>query len=57
MIRYVNIRQYERGLVYRDKEFQEVLRPGRHVIFDPLFRVNVEVVSVRQAWLSAIWST
>ncbi len=51
MIRYVKIRKYERGLVYRDKEFRKVLRPGRHVIFDPLFRVNVEVVSVRDVWL------
>ena len=51
MIRYVKIRKYERGLMYRDKEFRKVLRPGRHVIFDPLFRVNIEVVSVRDVWL------
>ena len=44
MIRYMKIRKYERGLMYRDKEFRKVLRPGRHVISNPLFRVNVEVV-------------
>ncbi len=51
MMRYVKIRQYERGLMYRDKEFEQVLRPGRHWMFDPLFRVRVEVVSVRNVWL------
>ena len=48
MIRYIKIRKYERGLIYRDKEFQKVLRPGRHLIFNPLFRVKIEVVSVRE---------
>jgi regulator of protease activity HflC (stomatin/prohibitin superfamily) len=51
VIRYIKIRQYERGPMYRDKEFQKVLRPGRHLIFDPLFRVKIEVVSVRDVWL------
>ncbi len=51
MFRYVKIRKYQRGLMYRDKEFRQVLRPGRHFIFDPLFRVQVEVVSVRDVWL------
>jgi regulator of protease activity HflC (stomatin/prohibitin superfamily) len=51
MFRYVKIRKYERGLMYRDKEFRHVLRPGRQFIFDPLFRVKVEVVSVRDVWL------
>jgi hypothetical protein len=51
MIRYVKIRKYERGLMYRDKEFRKVLRPGRHAFFNPLFRVNIVVLSVRDVWL------
>jgi regulator of protease activity HflC (stomatin/prohibitin superfamily) len=51
MFRWIKIRQYERGLMFRDREFRKVLRPGRHWIFDPLFRVKVQVVSVRWPWL------
>jgi regulator of protease activity HflC (stomatin/prohibitin superfamily) len=51
MFRWVKIREYERGLVYRDRVFREVLRPGRHWIFDPLARVRVEKVSVLDVWL------
>jgi regulator of protease activity HflC (stomatin/prohibitin superfamily) len=33
--------------VYRGREFREVFRPGRHLIFDPLFRIKVQKVTVR----------
>lgn len=51
MFRWIKIRKYERGLLFRDRVFRRVLHPGRHFVIDPLFRVGVNVVSVRDAWL------
>jgi len=45
------VREHERGLMFRDREWKGVLRPGRHFVWDPLFKVYVDVVSVRDAWL------
>ena len=53
MIRTVKIRKYERGLLFRDKEFREVLRPGWHWIVDPMARAVIRVVSVRDVWLDS----
>lgn len=50
-IHYVKVRKYEIGLVFRDNEFQELLTAGRHVVFNPLGKVRVEVVSQRDPWL------
>lgn len=33
--------------MYRGREFREVFGPGRHLIFDPLFRIKVQKVTVR----------
>jgi regulator of protease activity HflC (stomatin/prohibitin superfamily) len=51
MIRIRRIRMHERGLVFRDKALMRVLGPGWHVIVDPLLRVRIDRVSVRDAWL------
>ena len=51
MIRFIKIRKLQRGLVYRDEVFEKALRPGRYVMLDPLFRIRVEKVSVREVWL------
>ena len=51
MIKLINIGKYERGLMFRGREFVKVLRPGRNLIFDPLFRVTVDKRSVRDVWL------
>jgi regulator of protease activity HflC (stomatin/prohibitin superfamily) len=51
VLRRFKVRQYERGLLFRDREFKRVLRPGRHWVWDPLFKVHVDVVSVRDVWL------
>lgn len=51
MLKWIKIRKYERGLLFRDGEFRQVLREGRHWIVDPLFRKRVDVVSVRDVWL------
>jgi regulator of protease activity HflC (stomatin/prohibitin superfamily) len=53
VFRVFKVRDQERGLLFRDKQFQGVLQPGRHVVFDPLFRAKVDVVSVREVWLKS----
>src|SRR5262245_46343740 len=50
-VRYVKVRAHERGLLFQDREFVRVLRPGRHFLWDPLAKARVDVVSVRDAWL------
>jgi regulator of protease activity HflC (stomatin/prohibitin superfamily) len=52
IFRFPKIRQLERGLLFRNREFRGVLRPGRHLIFDPLWQTRIQVVSVRDPWLS-----
>jgi regulator of protease activity HflC (stomatin/prohibitin superfamily) len=45
------VREHERGLLFEDREFKGVLRPGRHWV-GRLFRVvRVDTVSVRDPWL------
>ena len=51
MIHYIKIRSYEMGLVFRAGEFERLLAPGRHFLFDPLLRLRVEIVSQRSPWL------
>jgi regulator of protease activity HflC (stomatin/prohibitin superfamily) len=51
VLRRFKVREHERGLLFRDREFRGVLRPGRHWVWDPLFKVRVDVVSVREVWL------
>jgi len=46
------IGRHERGLRFRDGEFEGILEPGRHWIVDPLRKVRVDVVSVRDVWLA-----
>ena len=48
----IKIRSYEMGLYFRDGEFKELLREGRHWLFDPLMKVRVDVVSQRDPWLA-----
>jgi hypothetical protein len=45
------IRPHERGLLFVDHEFKDVLHPGAAWIADPFGRVRVDVVSVRDVWL------
>ena len=46
ILRRVKIRQHERGLLFRDREFQGLLGPGRHWLWG--LKVRVERVSVRE---------
>jgi len=48
----VKIRSYEVGLYFRDGEFQQLLTAGRHWLFDPLWKVCVDVASQRDPWLN-----
>ena len=38
VLRRFKIREHERGLLFRDREFERVLRPGRHWVWDPLLQ-------------------
>ena len=51
LFKQVKIRSYEVGLYFRDGEFQRLLTAGRHWLFDPLWKVRVDVVSQRDPWL------
>jgi len=51
LIKTVKIRSYEKGLYFRDGEFQGLLEPGRHWFVDPLFKVKVDAVSQRTPWI------
>ena len=52
VLRRFKVRAHERGLLFRDREFKAVLRCGRHWVWDALFKVRVDVASVRDAWLA-----
>lgn len=45
------IKSYEVGLLFREGDFQRLLAPGRHCLFDPLGKLRVDVVSQRDPWL------
>jgi regulator of protease activity HflC (stomatin/prohibitin superfamily) len=51
ILRRVKVLENERALVFRDGAFEGVLQPGVHWMLDPLFRLKVEVVSIRNGWL------
>src|SRR5580704_17506279 len=50
-IKLIKIKNYEVGLRFYAGEFVGLVPPGRHWIFDPLGRTNIEVVSQRAPWL------
>jgi len=52
IIGQTKVRSYEKGLYFRDREFQGVLGTGRHWFVDPLGKVRVDVVSQRDPWLA-----
>jgi regulator of protease activity HflC (stomatin/prohibitin superfamily) len=52
MLRTFKVRDHERGLLFRDRQFRGVLPPRRHWILDPLWKVRVDVLSVREAWIT-----
>src|SRR6476660_9299475 len=51
ILKRFEIRSYEMGLYFRRGEFKGLLAQGRHWLFDPLNKVRVEIVSLRDPWL------
>jgi regulator of protease activity HflC (stomatin/prohibitin superfamily) len=51
LIKTAKIRSYEKGLYFKDREFQGLLDTGRYRFVDPLFKVKVDVVSQRTPWI------
>ena len=51
LVKTAKVRSYEKGLYFRDREFQGILDRGRYWFVDPLFKVNVDVVSQRTPWI------
>ncbi|MCA9106345.1 MAG: slipin family protein [Planctomycetales bacterium] len=45
----VRVRSFEFGLLMRDGEFQKLLAPGSHWLFDPFQRLQVQRLSQREA--------
>ncbi|MCZ7646950.1 MAG: slipin family protein [Planctomycetota bacterium] len=50
LMRTFKILPHERGLLFREGQFEGLLQPGKHRFADPFFRVRVEKVNVREAW-------
>jgi regulator of protease activity HflC (stomatin/prohibitin superfamily) len=51
-VKFIKIRNHEKGLYFRDREFKGILNEGRHWFFDPLMNVQVTTVSLRNPWFS-----
>ncbi len=52
MLKYIKIRGYEMGLLFKNGEFCRLLEEGAHWIFDPWGRYRCEVVSQREPLLA-----
>lgn len=46
------IRTYEMDLYFRNGEFRGLVEAGTRWLFDPLYKVRVDVVSQRDPWLT-----
>ncbi|KOR32045.1 SPFH domain / Band 7 family protein [Achromatium sp. WMS3] len=42
------VRQNERGLLFKKGDFQKFLDPGKHLYFDPLNQLNIEISDLSQ---------
>lgn len=51
MIKRVKIRSFEKGFLFRDREFRGIVEPGRHWFVGWPFTVKVDVVSQRDPWI------
>jgi regulator of protease activity HflC (stomatin/prohibitin superfamily) len=51
MFKRFKVRSYEMGLLFHDGEFRGLRSEGRHWFFDPLGKVQVDIVSQREPWL------
>ena len=51
MFRRLKINAHERGLLFREREFLGVLKPGVYWRFDPLLKLRLQTVDPRNPWL------
>jgi len=52
MFRRLKINAHERGLLFREREFLGVLKPGVYWRFDPLLKLRLQTVDPRNPWLT-----
>lgn len=52
MIKTKKIRSYEKGIYFNDLEFKGILEKGRHWFADPFFNVRIDIVSMKDPWLT-----
>ncbi|MCM8540263.1 MAG: SPFH domain-containing protein [Lentisphaeraceae bacterium] len=50
-MKFIRIREHERGLKFVDEKFKGILRPGKYTVL-PFSKVNIEVFSVRDIELT-----
>ena len=41
---------YEKGLIFKEREFEGLLPEGRYWFFDPLNKVRVDITDMRNPW-------
>jgi hypothetical protein len=51
MFHRYKILTHERGLLFREGDFIDVLRPGVHWYFDPFMKMRMEIASPRDPWV------
>lgn len=51
MFHRYKIKAHERGLLFRESDLVDVLRPGVHWYLDPLLKLELQIVSPRSPWL------
>lgn len=52
MFKTIHIKKFEIGLRFYRGEFVALVGPGKHTIFDPLGRTNIEIVSGRDVYFT-----
>jgi len=50
-IKRIRVHSYEKGLCFKQGEFDRFLEPGSHWFFDPLARYEIEIFSLRYPYL------
>ena len=56
MFKTFTITDHERGLLVREGRLQDILEPGRHQFFDPLNRVDVDIISLVNPIFTSQWA-
>jgi hypothetical protein len=51
-LKQVFIRGFEVGFQYRNGEFEKIITSGTHWIFDPLNRITIRTLSLRDPWIA-----